>query len=132
MKLLKVLNAKDKQLVEAKSFAAKAVKIAETKNAEVKRLVESREREKVLNDLIAPLSKDQKAIMTDLLESVQTSRLRTAFEKYLPTVIDGNSPAKQKAVLSEGKIITGNKENSSIKQANDSNVFDIKRLAGLK
>lgn len=132
MKLLKVLDAKDKQLVEAKSFAAKAVKIAETKNAEVKRLVESRERERVLNDLVAPLSKDQKAIMTDLLESVQTSRLRSAFEKYLPTVIDGNSPAKQKAVLSEGKIITGNKENSSIKQANDSNVFDIKRLAGLK
>jgi hypothetical protein len=70
--------------------------------------------------------------MTDLLESVQTSRLRSAFEKYIPAVIDGKSPAKQKAVLSEGKEITGNRENSSIKQASDSNVFDIKRLAGLK
>lgn len=131
-KLLKVLEAKDKQLAEAKVFAAKAVKLAESKDAEVKRLVESRERERVLNDLIAPLSKDQKVIMKDLLESVQTNRLRSAFEKYLPAVIDGNSPAKQKAVLSEGKVITGNKENSSIKQASDSNVFDIKRLAGLK
>ena len=131
-KLLKVLEAKDKQLAEAKKLTAKAVQIAESKGAEVKRLAESREREKVMNELVAPLSKDQRAIMTDLLESVQTSRLRSAFEKYIPSVIDGKSPAKQKAVLSEGKEITGNRENSSIKQASDSNVFDIKRLAGLK
>ncbi len=131
-KLLKVLEAKDKQLAEAKKLTAKAVQIAESKGAEVKRLAESREREKVMNELVAPLSKDQRAIMTDLLESVQTSRLRSAFEKYIPAVIDGKSPAKQKAVLSEGKEITGNRENSSIKQASDSNVFDIKRLAGLK
>jgi hypothetical protein len=131
-KLLKVLEAKDKQLAEAKTLTAKAVKIAESKGAEVKRLAESREREKVMNELVAPLSKDQRAIMTDLLESVQTSRLRSAFEKYIPAVIDGKSPAKQKAVLSEGKEITGNRENSSIKSASDSNVFDIKRLAGLK
>ena len=131
-KLLKVLEAKDKQLAEAKVLTAKAVKIAESKDAEVKRLAESREREKVMNELVAPLSKDQRAIMIDLLESVQTNRLRSAFEKYIPAVIDGKSPAKQKAVLSEGKEITGNRENSSIKQASDSNVFDIKRLAGLK
>jgi hypothetical protein len=131
-KLLKVLEAKDKQLAEAKTLTAKAVKIAESKGAEVKRLAESREREKVMNELVAPLSKDQRAIMTDLLESVQTNRLRSAFEKYIPAVIDGKSPAKQKAVLSEGKEITGNRENSSIKSASDSNVFDIKRLAGLK
>jgi hypothetical protein len=132
VKLLKVLEAKDKQILEAKSIAAKTMKIAESKGAEVKRLVESREREKVMNELVAPLSKDQRSIMTDLLESVQTNRLRSAFEKYIPAVIDGKSPAKQKAVLSEGKEITGNRENSSIKSASDSNVFDIKRLAGLK
>lgn len=131
-KLLKVLEAKDKQLKEAATLAVKAKKLAESKDAEVKRLVESRKREKMMNELVAPLSKDQRAIMTDLLESVQTDRLRSAFEKYLPAVIDGKSPAKQKAVLSEGKVITGNKENSSIKQASDSNVYDIKRLAGLK
>lgn len=131
-KLLKVLDAKDKQLAEAKQFAVKAKKLAESKDTEVKRLVESRERTKVMNELITPLSKDQRVIMADLLESVQTSRLRTAFDKYLPAVIDGKSPAKQKAVLSEGKIITGNKETSSINPANDSNVVDIMRLAGLK
>lgn len=131
-KLLKVLEAKDKKLKEATNLALKAKKLAESKDLEVKRLNETRKREKVMNELVAPLSKDQRAIMTDLLESVQTDRLRSAFEKYLPAVIDGKSPAKQKAILSEGKEITGNRENSSIKQASDNNVIDIVRLAGLK
>jgi len=89
---------------------------------------------KIINDLVAPLGNNQKEIMTDLLESVQTGRLQAQFDKYLPAVIDGNTPAKKKAVLSEAKSITGNKEEtnvSSIKADADNNVVDIKRLAGL-
>ena len=131
-KLLKVLEAKDKQLAEAKAFAGKAKTIAESKDAQVKRLVESQERTKVLNELTGPLSKDQKEIMTDLLESVHTAKLRNAFGKYLPTVIEGKSPAKQKAILSEATEITGNRKHSSNEaSAYDNNVVDIKRLAGL-
>jgi|TARA_R110000796_G_scaffold143706_2_gene260362 ribosomal protein S24E len=131
-KLLKVLEAKDKQIAEAKSFAIKAKTLAEAKTNQVKRLVESQERTKVLNELTGPLSKGQKEIMTDLLESVQTAKLRSAFGKYLPTVIDGKSPAKQKAILSEAKEVTGNRQNSTIDASEVSNnVVDIKRLAGL-
>lgn len=130
VKLLKVIDAKDRQLSEAKAFAAKAKHIAESTSAENKRLVESVNRNKKLNELLAPLARDQKEIMKDLLESVQTSRLQTAFEKYLPTVIDGKSPAKHKAPLTEGKEITGNREPQTQPTA-DSNVIDIKRLAGL-
>ena len=130
-KMLKVVATKDKQLAEAKLAAAKAVKIAETVNNEKKRLIESAERSKVLSELTGPLSKDQKNIMMDLLESVQTSKLRSAFDKYLPAVIDGKGPAK-KAVLAEAKEVTGNRTNNDIKaDAFDSNVVDIKRLAGL-
>jgi len=69
--------------------------------------------------------------MMDLLESVQTTKLRSAFDKYLPAVIDGKGPAK-KAVLAEAKEVTGNRTNNDIKaDAFDSNVVDIKRLAGL-
>jgi hypothetical protein len=72
--------------------------------------------------------------MTDLLESVQTERLQKSFDKYLPSVIDGNTPAKRKAVITEGTKVTGNREmvsqtNSSTED--DSNVLDIRRLAGL-
>lgn len=129
-KLLKVVDAKDKQIAEAKELAVKAKTIAEAKDAEVKRLVEAQERSTVMNELIGPLSKDQKDIMTDLLESVQTAKLRSAFDKYLPSVIDGNSPAKQKAQLTEAKEITGNKTQSS-NAPNDQNVVDIRRLAGI-
>jgi hypothetical protein len=86
-----------------------------------------------MNELVGPLSKDQRDIMTDLLESVQTKKLRESFDKYLPAVIDGKGPAKkQKAALTEGKEITGNREtNVSSKADADHNVVDIKRLAGL-
>ena len=133
-KLLKVLEAKDRQLVEAKTLVVKAKKIAEAKNNEVKRLSESVKRNKIMSELTAPLGKDQREIMKDLLESVQTDRLRSAFDKYLPAVIDGNTPAKKKAVLAEAKEITGNREKSQTTNSSiaGGDVVDIKRLAGLK
>jgi hypothetical protein len=134
-KLLKVLDVKDRQLSEAKAFAAKAKQLAESTEAKRKRLEESVNRSKILNDLVAPLAKDQKEIMTDLLESVQTTRLQAQFDKYLPAVIDGKGPAKQKAILSEAKEVTGNRDEKSQtnvnSKADDSNVLDLRRLAGL-
>jgi len=134
-KLMKVLSAKDKQLSEAKTFAAKAKTLAESAGKERSRLVEAAKREKIMNELISPLGKDQREIMTDLLESVQTTRLQKSFDKYLPSVIDGNTPAKRKAAITEGKEITGNREETMTATKADeesiSNVVDIKRLAGL-
>ena len=132
--LLKVVKLKDKQIAEAKTLAVKAKNLAEAATNEKSVLVESAKREKIINNLVSPLGSNQKEIMTDLLESVQTARLQAQFDKYLPSVIDGNTPAKKKAVLSEAKSITGNKEEtnvSSTKQDADNNVVDIKRLAGL-
>lgn len=131
-KLIKVVELKDKQLSEAKAFAAKAKQLAESVNVEKQRLIESAQRKEIMNDLVSPLNASQREIMTDLLESVQTAKLRSAFDKYLPAVIDGNTPAKKKAVLSEGKEVTGNREETISSKADDSNVIDIKRLAGLK
>jgi len=133
-KLLKVIDTKDKQLSEAKAFAAKAKTLAESVNVEKHRLIESAKREKIMNELIAPLSKDQREIMTDLLESVQTDRLQKSFDKYLPSVIDGNTPAKRKAVITEGTEVTGNRTETMTQtkaDETDNNVVDIKRLAGL-
>ena len=134
-KLMKVVELKDKQLSEAKAFAAKAKSLAESVNKEKQALIESAKREKIMNDLIAPLSKDQREIMTDLLESVQTDRLQKSFDKYLPSVIDGKGPAKQKAALTEATEVTGNRDTQSqtnvSSKADDGNVLDIRRLAGL-
>tara|TARA_B100000530_G_scaffold254273_1_gene168046 strand:+ start:65 stop:1162 length:1098 start_codon:yes stop_codon:yes gene_type:complete len=133
-KLLKVVNVKDKQLAEAKAFAVKAKKVVEAQEAEKKQLVESAQRKEIMHDLVAPLSNQQQEIMKDLLESVQTNRLQSQFEKYLPTVIDGEAPEKaKKATLIEGKEITGNREIvQTSKTVDESNVIDMKRLAGIK
>jgi hypothetical protein len=135
-KLLKVVDLKNKQLGEAKAFAKKAKEIAESTATEKKRIVESAKRKDLINDMIQPLAKDQREIMIDLLESVQTGRLKAQFDKYLPAVIDGNTPAKKAKTLTEGKEITGNRENTnaSSQQADaesNSNVITMKRLAGL-
>src|SRR6056300_1767028 len=69
-KLLKVVAAKDKQLAEAKTFAVKAKRFAESKNAEIERMAQIAERKETIDELLSPLNKAQKDIMTDLLESV--------------------------------------------------------------
>jgi hypothetical protein len=133
-KLLNVVNVKDKQLTEAKAFAVKAKKIVEAQEIEKKQLIETAKRSEIMHSLVAPLSNQQQGIMKDLLESVQTNRLQSQFEKYLPTVIDGDAPEKaKKAKLTEGTEITGNRETvQTSKSVDESNVIDIKRLAGIK
>jgi hypothetical protein len=84
---------------------------------------------------LKPLNKDKAAIMTDLLESVQTSKLKTAFDRYLPAVLDGKSMIKEskKEVIQESRTVkTGNKEQKTVQVEDDSNIVDIRKLAGLK
>ena len=137
-RLLNVLAEKDAQIEKAKTKIAEAIKLSESKNTEIKLLKENAVRTEKINELLSPLNNKQKDIMSDLLESVQTARLETAYNKYLPAVIDGsNSPVKStassKKALTEGIEITGNKEtiktNSS--KADDDNVVALQRLAGL-
>ena len=131
-KLLKVVDVKDKQLSEARAFAVKAKKVVEAQQADKKQLIESAQRKEIMHSLVAPLSNQQQEIMKDLLESVQTNRLESQFEKYLPTVIDGEAPEKaKKAKLTEGKEITGNRETVQTSKTVDDNVVDIRRLAGI-
>jgi hypothetical protein len=130
-KLLKVIDKKELELAQAKNAVAEAKQLAESKTQEIKALVESKERQEIMNELLAPLARDQKGIMTELLESVQTSKLRTSFEKYLPAVVAGETPQKRKALV-EAKEVTGNKiPNSKSSSENDSNIIEIRRLAGL-
>ena len=135
-KLLKVVELKDKQLAETKQIADEKAKLIESKEAEIKTAVDSAKRKDIISELTAPLSKDQKEIMIDLLESVQTANIQKQFDKYLPSVIDGNTPEKKKATLTEATEVTGNKEESNVRNgASNSatdNVVDIRRLAGLK
>lgn len=131
-KLLKVIAEKDQALAEARNAISEKQQIVESKEQEIARAQAFAERREVMNDLLGPLSKDHKEIMSELLESVQTAKLRTSFDKYLPAVLNGSTPEKKKALV-EAKEITGNKESHSISSANSqAEVIDIRRLAGIK
>jgi hypothetical protein len=87
-----------------------------------------------MSELLAPLSAEQKGIMSELLESVQTTRLTESFNKYLPTIIEGSAgTTKKRQALVEAKEITGNKVTTQKTNSSetDSNIVDIRRLAGL-
>ena len=131
-KLLKVIDMKELQVAQARNDAAQAQQLAESKEHKIKALVESKERQEVMNELIAPLNGSQKQIMTELLESVQTTKLRSSFDKYLSAVVAGEAPQKRKALI-EAKEVTGNKiPNSASSSETDNNIIDIRKLAGLK
>jgi hypothetical protein len=111
--------------------------LVESKNREVSVVRESAERREIMADMLKPLNSEKAAIMRDLLESVQTDRLQSAYEKYLPAVLNsapGTRPAaKQTSVLTEGRReVTGDKSAKAAPGVEDTdNVFEIRRLAGL-
>jgi hypothetical protein len=133
-KLHKLLAAKDSQLAEAVDLAEKAKVLVENKNREIRVIKESNERKETLEMLLAPLNKEKAEVMRNLLESVQTARLKSAFEKYLPAVLEDRS-VKAKPVITETvSVATGDKTVPSTAQEDGdvkSNVIDLKRLAGI-
>ena len=135
-KLQAVIAAKEEALAEAKSQAEEKAMIAESKEKEIKIIKESAERKDKLAEMLKPLNKEKAAVMSELLESVQTAKLQAAYEKYLPAVLNANGKAvkEAKAVLTESRVeVTGDKSAKvNAKVEDDSNVVEIKRLAGLR
>jgi len=130
--------------------------VSETKTkadgiAEQKKLVESKlrisedraTRNQVMTDLLAPLSKDKKELMAELLESVKTTKLEESFNKYLPSVIHEVVGVRtKKAIIKESVTSehTGNRSldgqtgstNEEIVDASVVEIDELRKLAGLK
>ena len=131
-KLLKVIDLKDLAMKEAAQAVVKAEQILESKQAEIRALKESQERKAIISELLAPLNAEQRSIMGELMETVKTERLNESFDKYLPSVLNGKAPQKKQALV-EAKEVTGNKiSNNPRSSETDTNIIDIRKLAGLK
>jgi hypothetical protein len=130
-KLYSALSQRDKQLAEAIKLAKRAKVVVESKEREIRIIKESNERESTMEMLLAPLNREKQDVMRNLLESVQTSRLKNAFEKYLPAVLEDRSVKAKKVISENVSISTGDKTVPSSQQEDRSNVIDLKRLAGL-
>lgn len=132
--LTQVISEKDNQLSEAIRVAQEAEALVASKEKEIKQIHESNERNATLEELLGPLNEDKRVVMRDLLESVQTSRLKNAYEKYLPAVLaESNSPKAKKVISENVREVTGDKNRPAVDvdEEQKSNVIDIKRLAGL-
>ena len=139
----KEIKQVQKQIAELEQKLNEAnEKIAEKEDAT--KLVESKlkvaedrfERKEKLNELMAPLGKEKKEIMSDLLESVKTGNLEKQFNKYLPSVLDGETPRVKKTITeSVTKEHTGDKKASVNAEADDNTevveIDQIRKLAGL-
>lgn len=137
-KMNKKLNESAQKVAELESMIAeKDAAITDAKRKA--RVMEDRmNRKAVLEGLLAPLAKDKRSVMTDLLESVKTENLKTAFKKYLPAVLNETVSAKTetKQTLTEGKVTehTGDRAaTTEVKSSDgDADIIQLKKLAGLK
>ena len=130
-KLMQVVATKQAELEEAANIVADTQKLVESKEQELRIIKESARRKEALGELLGPLTGDKRSVMGELLESVQTDKLHSAFDKYLPAVMNGGAPAKK--TLTEAKEVTGNKQAQSFSsEEKTAEIFDIRRLAGLK
>ena len=133
-KLVAQLAEAKSQLDEAKQQVNQTAKLVESKEREVRIIKESVQREKEMGKLLSTLNEEKAAVMQSLLESVQTTKLQAAFDKYLPAVLNTGAEKKPaKAIISESIVeATGNKTaKKEVEVEARDNVIDIKRLAGL-
>ena len=130
-KLYDVIAEKDQKLRKAIDITRTAKAVVESKERELRIIKESNERESTLDELLRPLNKEKQEVMRNLLESVQTPRLKNAFEKYLPAVLEDRSVKARKVIAESVTSVTGDKTTVPSVSEDRSNVIDLKRLAGL-
>ena len=135
-KLKTVIDKQQEQLSEATRAKDEVQKLVESKEREIRVIKESAERKEVLVGLLGTLNKEKATVMRELLENVQTEKLKSAFDKYLPAVLNSAGSAKEKApaILAESRVeVTGDKSAKVTAPAtSETNVVELRRLAGLK
>lgn len=149
-KLQAQLNESKEALAQVNTILAEKDNQIQTSARRAKLAEERATRVQIKNELLAPLSKEKRNVMEELLETVKTDKLKEAFQKYLPTVLnEGMRNATQgRRVLSETAAepkktvaVTGNRVNPLAESARAEEVAvnedrlgiaELRRLAGIE
>ena len=124
-KLLKVVDEQMLKIAEATKSIDEKQAVIESKEQEIARSKDLMERKETMAELLKPLSKDKADVMNQLLESVQTKDLKSAYAKYLaPVMDDKHVPSNAKKVISEAKGDRAVRE--------DADLTNIRKLAGIQ
>ena len=122
-KLMKVVDETALKLKNAEKAVEEKQAVIESKDAESKRQADLMERKEKMAEMLRPLGKEKGEVMAQLLESVNTDKLQTSFDKYLPHVMAEKPIASTKQVISEAK---GDRQ-----VREDADLTDIRKLAGI-
>jgi len=124
-RLMKVVDEQTLKIKEAEKSIEEKKAVIESKEAEMQNHKDLMERKETMAELLKPLSKNKAEVMSQLLESVQTAKLQTSFDKYLPHVM------KEEPIANKGatKVITEAAGDRS--QREDAELTSIRQLAGI-
>jgi hypothetical protein len=130
------------QMEEIRSQLAEATKLVESKDqalsqaqSKIRIAEDAVKRQGIMQELVAPLGKEKRDIMEDLLKTTKTENLRESFNKYLPAVLNETVvPNKGKTMVSESTAsqktaVTGNKTSSDDSAPAD--IISLRKLAGI-
>ncbi len=139
-KLQRQLAESQSRIDEAKSQLNEKNKLVESAAAKIKAANDRVQRLEVLSEMLAPLGRDKKAIMEEMLQDIRTENLKEAFNRYLPTVMNGDPTGATRQKLAETAqnktvAITGdrpNKLSEAVREDNSQDIGQILYLAGIK
>ena len=123
-KMMKVVDETTLKLKDAEKALEEKQAVIESKVAESKRQADLMERKEKMAEMLKPLGKEKSEVMAQLLESVQTTKLQTSFDKYLPHVM------ADKAVTKEGAKVLS-ESGGDRAQREDADLTNIRKLAGI-
>lgn len=134
-KMQRIIESKDRDISALEVSVAEMKTLTESATVKLNAANDRIVREKIMAELLAPLGKEKKVVMKELLESVKTNRLTESFNKYLPAVLnESNVKYEHKArVLTEGRVEkTGVRASSVVQDSSAIDLDQIKKLAGIK
>ena len=139
-KLQKQLAESHKRIDEAAKQIKSKQKLVESASTQIKAANDRATRMELLNEMLTPLNRDKKAVMEEMLRDIKTTNLREAYNRYLPTVMNGETKSVVKQQLAEhtqnkSVAFTGdrpNKLSEAVRDENSSDIGQILYLAGIK
>lgn len=121
-KLSRELQDKSAALAESKVALKEKQTLLETAGAQARTAENRIKRVEIMSNLLAPLNRDKKTVMEDLLRDIKTNNLKEAFTRYLPAVVNGAKVDTGKVKLTENNqtkavAVTGDRTNNKLAQA---------------
>jgi DNA repair exonuclease SbcCD ATPase subunit len=139
-KLQRQLAESQSRIDEAKKQLHTKQQLVESAEKQVKAANDRARRLELMSEMLAPLARDKKAIMEEMLQDIKTVNLKEAFNRYLPTVMNGEATGAIRQKLSENATnktvaFTGdrpNKLSEAVREDNNQDIGQILYLAGIK